>query len=204
MTHQPGTDIGLRSREAAPRRGLAAAPAAGALLAELEHSLETSQLALLSHDLEGLERATCEQIRLQRSLRVWRKNGDQSGEQRTDKNGVEEKDRAQTGDPTPLDSTLAAGLRAAAWRVLYLGRVQAALLTRFQRSLRIVSNRLAGPEASYAAACSNLACSNLAAIWPGWTPASRTSERPGNAAARETEKDEARKSDEKGAAPCRV
>jgi hypothetical protein len=138
MTQQLATDVSLRSREAPPRNGAAIAHAAGALLAELECSLEVSQRALLCHDLEGLERATCEQIGLRRSLEI-----------------LESEHRASDGaapqiDPE-IDPGVTAGLRAARWRVLYLGRVQAALLRRAQRSLRIVSHRLAGPEASYAA-----------------------------------------------------
>lgn len=141
------------------------ARAAVALLAELEASLEAGQRTLLSRDLEGLERATSEQIGLHRSLQTLRSHGAQNdgaqnnGAQNngTQNNGARGNHGAlgPGGAPgnhaPPLDPALAAGLLAAQWRVLYLGRVQAALLTRAQRSLRMLSNLLAGPEASYAA-----------------------------------------------------
>jgi hypothetical protein len=134
MTRQLATHVRSLSWEAAALpNSPAIAPAASALLAELEQSLEASQRALLSRDLEGLERETREQTGLHRSLEIL-----------SSRNGA-------LDEPAPrIDPAVAAGLRAAQWRVLYLGRVQAALLTRAQRSLRIVSHRLAGSEASYA------------------------------------------------------
>ena len=98
------------------------AAAAISVLLELEASLLSSQEALLARDLAGVEQGTREQVRLQRAfeiLRPW--------------------DAAQTSSE----------LRATAMRILHLGRVQAALLDRAQRSLRMISNLLAGPEASY-------------------------------------------------------
>jgi hypothetical protein len=154
MTRQLPTDVSLRSQEATPRNGAAIAAAASALLAEMERSLEGSQRALLSRDLEGLERATREQIALRRSLQVlWPETlVSRSLMSHTQVSQTAGPDvRAQDRPALQLDPSLAAGLRAAEWRVLYLGRVQAALLTRTQRSLRIVSHRLAGSTASYAA-----------------------------------------------------
>jgi hypothetical protein len=111
------------------------AQASRGLLADLEASLQASQRALLARDVAGVEERTREQIRLHRSLEIlW--SGDAA--------------QAQTSDRVQVDSLLDAALRAAAIRVLHLGRVQAALLTRQQRRLRIVSNLLAGSSASYA------------------------------------------------------
>jgi len=165
------------------------ARSAGALLAELECSLEAGQRALLSRDLGGLERATSEQIGLHRSLQAL---GSQNG--------------APQNDAAPLDPALAAGLRAAQWRVLYLGRVQAALLTRAQRSLRMLSNLLAGPGASYAAPSYAGPVSTRPEAWPEWMPARAASARLDNAAGNQVEPLEARNQnrDEEEADPCRV
>jgi hypothetical protein len=211
MTRQLFTDAGfrpelrpeLRSPEA-PRHLAAMARSASALLAELQASLEGSQRALLSHDLGGLERGTSEQIGLQRSLQALPALWSQNGAPRPD---------GAPGDATPLDPALAAGLRAAQWRVLYLGRVQAALLTRAQRSLRMLSNLLAGPEASYAAPsyaapgyAAPAPASNRAEYWPGWMPARSASAPPGNEEGNQAgqPEDRNRNSDEEEADPCRV
>lgn len=176
MPRQPALDASLLSTDAAQRPGAAIAQAALALLAELGRSLETSQRALVSRDLEGLERATCEQIGLRRSLEIL-------GTENCAPEGAAPQIVAGQIDPA-----LAAGLRAARWRVLYLGRVQAALLRRTQRSLRIVSNRLAGPEASYTA--------------PAYTPPGDAL--PGGSARAHPGKEKNRTEPEKEAAPCRV
>jgi len=99
-------------------------------LLELEASLLSSQEALLARDLAGVEQGTCEQVRLQRALEILRPC-----------------EAAQTSDSERTRAS--SELRAAAIRILHLGRVQAALLDRAQRSLRMISNLLAGPEASY-------------------------------------------------------
>jgi len=175
MKQQLLTDADLRSErrsaEATPRNLTVMARSAGALLAELGASLEAGQQALLTRDLGGLERATSEQIGLHRSLHaLWSQNG------------------APEDDVPLLDPALAAGLRAAQWRVLYLGRVQAALLTRAQRSLRIVSNRLAGPGASYTA--------------PGY--AAPVYAGPSDATPASNQGHEAENTNEEEADPCRV
>jgi hypothetical protein len=124
-------------------RGTAFAEAGGALLGELESSLQSSQRALLARDLAGIEQHTGEQIRLRRALEIlWSKN------------------LPQASDPMPFDSMLndpmpyaragASELRLAQMRVLHLGRVQAALLARAQRRARMLSHLFAGPGASYA------------------------------------------------------
>jgi hypothetical protein len=169
------------------------ARSAGGLLAELEGSLEAGQRALLSRDLGGLERATGEQIGLQRSLQtLWSQNGEPG------------QDDVPGNDVPPVDPALAAGLRAALWRVLYLGRVQAALLTRAQRSLRMLSNLLAGPTASYAAPSYAGPISNRPEPGPGWMPARAASARLDNE--NQAEPLEARNKNRDGeeADPCRV
>lgn len=208
MTRQLDTDVSLRSREAAPRNGATIAPAASLLLAELERSLEASLRALFSRDLEGLERATCEQIGLRRSLQIlWPETlvpqnlvsqnlasqslGSQSPvSQPSVSHSAGQDVRAQNRPAPELDPACAAGLRAAEWRVLYLGRVQAALLTRAQRSLRIVSHRLAGPAASYAAP---------AYARPAFEPADRPGKEENNKIKIEKDIEE-----EEKARPCRV
>ncbi len=203
MTWQLDTDVSLRSRESAPRSGATIAPAASLLLAELERSLEASLRATLSRDLEGLERATCEQIGLRWSLQsLWPETlvpqdlvsqslGSQSPvSQPSVSHSAGQDVRAQNRPAPELDPACAAGLRAAEWRVLYLGRAQAALLTRAQRSLRIVSHRLAGPAASYAAP---------AYARPAFEPADRPGKEENNKIKIEKDIEE-----EEKARPCRV
>src|SRR5579863_3212787 len=160
MTLKPPTDAAPRSapRSAQPpstepslRRGNAEiAQASRALLGRLEASLQASQDALLARDITRLEERTCEQIGLRRSLEILWDAAHPPG-----------------SDAAPHDLRLAAELRAAQIRVLRLGRVQAALLGRAQRWLRMVSNLLAGPEASYAP----LVCGRVAP-YPAWPSAS--------------------------------
>jgi hypothetical protein len=97
-------------------------------LLELEASLLSSQKALLARDLAGVEQGTLEQMCLRRALEILRPW-----------------DGARTSDSEQPSSEL----RATAMRILHLGRVQGALLDRAQRSLRMISNLLAGPEANY-------------------------------------------------------
>lgn len=116
------------------------AAAALALLGELEASLRASQKALLARDAEGIERGTREQVGLQRALApLWAQDVGRPA-------GGDSWRRAATPQCKPA---LAAALLAAQWRVLHLGRVQAGLLARAQRTLRMISNLLAGPEAVY-------------------------------------------------------
>ena len=75
-------------------------------LKQLETSLLASQSALLSGDLEALQRETCEQLRLQRALDAgWLHN------------------RADTeSNPPGNEFATSTDLRAAQMRVLHLGR----------------------------------------------------------------------------------
>src|SRR5579864_4766990 len=111
-----------------------------ALLLELEKSLERSCTALLEGDLAMIDRATWEQARLCAALVPLMKqdNGTRSGE----------------SNPEP---PTAAALRQAQTRVLDQARVQAALLVRAQRALKIVSNLLSAPLLTYESAV-NPAC----------------------------------------------
>jgi len=104
------------------------------LLRQLEASLQASQRALLSGDLEALQEKTCEQLRLQGALQAcWSQNG--AG--------------ARESNPMLAEFAIASDLRAAQMRVLDLGRVQAAILSRANRWLTTVSNLLAGAAAGY-------------------------------------------------------
>lgn len=136
----------LSAEPRAGQGGSEIAQASLALLTELEASLQASQQGLLSCDVARVERSTREQIRLCRALGIlWSGNAGASGMQ--------------------CDLALAAELRSAQRRVLHLGRVQAALLRRAQRWLRMLSNLTAGPEAGY------LPPSGMAtALFPEWPP----------------------------------
>jgi hypothetical protein len=130
-----------------------------ALLRDLEASLEATQKAVLARDLDGLEQSTREQKQLQRALAIlWAESGTPP----------------QASLPTRLESCaphLAAELRAAGMRVLHLGRVQAGLLVRAQRSLRMIAHLLAGPESNYSPVPAQMEI-------PAQTPAPDRGERP--------------------------
>jgi len=139
MTPRPSTAHALQSFEPTSRdseTGAVATPLA--LLQQLESSLEASQRALLDRDLARIEEATRDQVRLQRRLEEW------WAAERSRENWLAARIRQQNGD-----HRVAGKLRAAQSRVLFLGRVQAALLARAQRSLRTISYLLAGQAWSY-------------------------------------------------------
>ncbi|MFZ0814510.1 MAG: hypothetical protein WAM78_03270 [Candidatus Sulfotelmatobacter sp.] len=97
-----------------------------ALLSQMEASLDGSQKALLARDLAGIEQGTREQRALAGEIEaVLRKGIAPSG------NGLEEE------------------LRRRRNRVLDAGRVQAALLARARRQLRVLVNMLTDPSANY-------------------------------------------------------
>lgn len=115
-----------------------------ALLHQLETSLQASQRALLCGDVAGVELGTVEQRRLQAALEpLWRRNRNHL---RSD--GLQEQDAPSRSIPESA-TELADELRAALIRVLHLGRVQAILLGRAQRSLVVLGNLLAGAGANY-------------------------------------------------------
>ena len=151
MTQQLPTDARPRSAEPLLQNDRSEiAPASRVLLGELEASLEASQRALLSRDVACLEELTGEQIRLRHSLEI-----------------VWSRDAAPGREARSQDPAAAGGLRAAQLRVLHLGRVQAALLTRAERWLTMVSNLLAGPTASYAPLAGTRPARQIARPWPG-------------------------------------
>ena len=118
----PGDPPLLPSGIAVP--GLAEDPSktARSLLDAMEASFQSSQRALLSRDLAAIEQQTREQVRLRREFEALSRCG-------------------LVGSDSDL--------RAAEEYVLHLGRVQLALVARAQRSLRILSNLLAGPQSTY-------------------------------------------------------
>jgi hypothetical protein len=119
-------------------RGNELAVASLAILRELEASLAASQKALLARDLEGITQGTREQVRLQRALGIlWGKS------MSADEIGAPETALATQYGSEPDEFV------AAAQRVLYLGRVQAALLARSQQTLKMISYLVAGPNATY-------------------------------------------------------
>ena len=136
-------------------------------------------------DLPGIEQHTSEQTRLHRELEIlWSQNGPSQ-------------DSALASDSKPFEPAWVAELGPAQLRVLQLGRVQAALLVRAQRRLRMLSHLLAGPGAGYAPPSSN----STAAWQPAGRAASGGQEKPGR------EKLRQENSSQKNAQehdPCRV
>jgi hypothetical protein len=105
------------------------------LLGELETSLELTQRAILTRDLEGLEQGTHEQMRWRQALAVlWAESRYAAANAQVERQS---------------ESSVHAELQTALRRVLHLGRVQSFLLARVQRSLATMTHLLAGPQASY-------------------------------------------------------
>jgi hypothetical protein len=97
-----------------------------ALLGELEAGLHASRKALLARDLAGIETGTREQRVLVRAIEALLRQG-----------------------TVPSGSGLDEKLRQSGSRVLAAGRLQAALLARAQRQLRVLVNMLRDPSANY-------------------------------------------------------
>jgi hypothetical protein len=111
------------------------------LLRELEASLGGSRQALLALDLAGIEQGTREQVALVRELQKFPEM--QTGERH--EGGTQE-----TGAEVPTWSReTAEDVRRCEEAVLQAARVQAALLARARRKLRILANMLAGPSLNY-------------------------------------------------------
>jgi hypothetical protein len=101
-----------------------------ALLFHLESSLRASQQALLDRDVRMLDRLTAEQSCLVRRVSdLWQ--------------------RRAVSPADEVSIPLFPALREIAWRVLHLGRIHQALLSRAQRSLRVAVNMAAGTGATY-------------------------------------------------------
>ena len=102
------------------------------LLGDLEASLKAAQQELLARNLPGIEQRTRELLRLQRGLLSrWTQ--------------VPQHCQHESASETaPIGE-----LREAAGRVLEQGRIQAALLARAQRSLKMIVNLLAGIAPTY-------------------------------------------------------
>jgi hypothetical protein len=119
------------------------------LLRDLETSLGGSRQALLALDLAGIEQGTREQVALVRELQKYpkmhipRPRLGQIGERRKGKT-------QETGAEVPTWSReMAEDVRRCEEAVLQAARVQAALLARARRKLRILANMLAGPSLNY-------------------------------------------------------
>ena len=109
-----------------------------ALLTELEASLGASQAALLSRDLARFEQRVHEQSEMRRALATFFSPAHSEGSR----------------DEEISSATGSGALRAAAARVLQLGRMQVAWLARAQQSLRAIAHGLAGTQAGYGPAAS--------------------------------------------------
>jgi hypothetical protein len=164
------------------------------LLGELASNLEASHTAVLSHNLASIEQLTREQARLAQALEIlWTRNvppnggenSAQNSQKSSDSNSEKSTDENSSARLQNLrDRGLAAALRAAQLRVLHLGRVQTALLIGAQRSLTMIANLLAGPQATYGP--------------PGYQPVHRQGPALGLANFR------AKEESEKERRPCRV
>lgn len=98
------------------------------LFARLRASLDASQKAILAGDLVVLEESTREQVLLSQALEPLLPYDSPTEKQ---------------------DSSSQGTLRSAARRMMHGCRVQAALLERGQRRLRVIFNLVAGTEATY-------------------------------------------------------
>jgi len=128
------------------------APTRLKLLRELESSLRGSRQALLALDLVGIEQGTREQVGLVRELQRLPRRGIQMAgpalEQRSE--GREGETKKNGASELPAWSREAAEeVRRSEEAVLHAARVQAALLARARRKLRILANMLAGPSLNY-------------------------------------------------------
>jgi hypothetical protein len=126
------------------------------LLLELEASLKTSQRALLTRDLASIEQGTREQTRLVGSLSIV--SAPIAAQLAAHLAGDPHQIATALSNPAHrsrvrLDSRLSAQVssqvNAASIRILYLGRVQAALLVRARQCLRMLAHLVAGPQAGY-------------------------------------------------------
>jgi len=104
----------------------------------LAASLQSSQRALLERDLERLETATAEQRRLVRALQATEPSAGMQGTQ-------------NCLLPASGTAPVSTALHSAQLRVQSLARIQQSLLERAQRSLQLLSNLIAGPQAPYSA-----------------------------------------------------
>jgi len=117
------------------------------LLRDLEASLGGSRQALLELDLAGIKQGTREQVGLVRELQKFPEMRmprlGRTGDRR--EGGTQE-----TGAEVPTWSReTAEDVRRCEEAVLQAARVQAALLARARRKLRILANMLAGPSLNY-------------------------------------------------------
>jgi hypothetical protein len=123
------------------------------VLRELETSLNGSRRALLALDLAGIEQGTREQIGLVRELRRFPERAVKVKMIRRGReklSGLEVEAQETGGNETvPWPREAAEEIRRSELAVLQAARVQAALLARAQRKLRILANMLAGPTLNY-------------------------------------------------------
>jgi hypothetical protein len=132
MTRAP--DINSRFAVQLPRHEPGNDSAVLALLSELEISLRASQQALLAGDVLALEQLTEEQRVLRQKLSLtWPFSGFHKTSRQSD----------------PNDVPRLARFGKSAWRVLYEGRVQLALLHHAQRHVRAIACCAAGSQATY-------------------------------------------------------
>jgi hypothetical protein len=114
------------------------------LLERLENSLAVSQKALLSLDVAAVELGTREQENLYRQIQVLFTHATASMP------NDDHAEKTQSGQPIS-SANWPAKLRATQTRILHLGRVQVALLSRAQRALNFVAHLKALSETIYAA-----------------------------------------------------
>jgi hypothetical protein len=118
-------------------------PIYATLLKKLESSLGVSQKALLSLDVAAVEQGTTEQNHLFRQIEaLYFANAAASA--------PDDRNKMQASRPiSSVDESVE--LRASQARILHLGRVHAALLSKAQRALNLVTHLRSLPDATYAA-----------------------------------------------------
>jgi hypothetical protein len=113
---------------------------------ELETSLESSRKPLLALDLAGIVRGTVEQVSLVRKLDAALRRGRAT-------HAVATKTAENESHDVMAASLELSKLEEEIWRsrgaILDSIRLQAALLVRAQRKLRVLGNMLAGPSIDY-------------------------------------------------------
>jgi hypothetical protein len=122
-----------------------------ALMRELEASLQGSRKALLALDLVGIERGTREQVGLTREIEAVLQRGIAQPAKHRAPPAKHRTAPEQESSPSAYTPELEDELRRCQNRVREAARLQAALLARAQRKLRILANMLAGPSLNYGA-----------------------------------------------------
>ncbi|MFZ1008603.1 MAG: hypothetical protein WAN65_17310 [Candidatus Sulfotelmatobacter sp.] len=122
------------------------------LLRELEASLNGSRQSLLALDLAGIEQGTREQVGLVREIQRFPEREmhmPRPGRKETRERPEGGTQETSGSERSAWSREMAEEVRRCEQSVLQAARVQAALLARARRKLRILANMLAGPSLNY-------------------------------------------------------